>query len=437
MNLVVSQFDGLLQGQNDGALKYGKVPLTKDQLYHIAMQADMNDLLPAFSSGNLNIPRESVEKNLKIDNKESQQLEFLQEKECSGFVRFNKETNDLISSHSTHNLYVLMNRIFKNYNFNFKINNRKLNTYKFSSRPGDLNSKDDYYTLSNNMVVLETSLHIYDLSLYKNLKYDTVPKWIRINIANRLAQNNLEWIELFFKHNSGTHNNQWLIVDYNKFEEYLQNKNKVDPSSANRSDLNDIQQLIDRFTDLNINWDTQKSQKDNNFLDGKHDEGLNIIHLVEQIPVLDKAYFEDFSNELINEGYVASYNAPYFPEVIELAGYKSSNHSDYFTAHRNFLFKKFADQTNNVDETKILMRFHDKENMCDTIAPRCDVVQNRPFGSVDAKITDRMLLKKLKSVIINGPPHIKGVSEPFDFSKYSEYSHLGIPEYFDFNWIEA
>ncbi len=456
MKFVLNQFDGLFQGQLDGAIRYGKTPLSKEQMYQIAMQADLNDLIPAFSSGNLMFHNKKP--NEDPENQAPKQFEFLQEKECSGYIKFNKKTNNLISSHNTHNLYSLMNRIFKYYDFDLVIGNKKLNNYKFSSRPADLNSKDDYYTLSNNMVVLETSLNIWDLSIYKNLITSTVPKWIRINIANKLADSNLEWIELFFKYNSGTHNNQWLIVDYKKFEEYIESQKEIEQekssneiqSKINYIKLENNEALLD--DDFNMHFDFKRNFISNNnssslmytknkaakvFNLVKQEKELGIVHLVEQIPVLDKAYFKDFSAELIKDGYVASYNAPYFDEVIELAGYKDYNKKDYFTANRNFLFKKHSDNIETVEDVKILIRFHDEENICDTIAPRCDMVETRPFGSVDAKITDSFMLKEMKSVIVYGPPHIKGVSEPFDFGKFPEFSHLGIPEYFDFDWVLA
>ncbi len=450
MNYILKQLDGLYQGQYDAALKYGKIPLSKEQLYQIAMQADLNDLLKAFNPNSLSL----IDKPRKFNNETKNELKFLQERECSGFVKFNNKTNSLISSHNTHNLYSLMNRIFKYYDFEIKIDNKKINSYKYSSRPADLNSKDDYYTLSNDMVVIETSLNIWDLEIYKNLRYETVPKWIRVNIANKLADNNLEWINLFFKYNSGTHCNQWLIVDYKKFDEYvysLNNNNNNNKDTQKESIYNKlfVKEEISKleyersFNGLkDIDYPYYPSENSLNLKNlsinstiSKKD--LGIIHLVEQIPLLDKAYFKDFSEELINEGYVASYNAPYFPEVIELAGYEKYNQKNYFTANRHFLFKNFSEKIESIDDVKVLMRYHDKEEICNTIAPRCDIIHDSPFGSIDAKITNNSLLKEMKSHIIYGPPHIKGVSKPFNFEKFGNYSHLGIPEIFDFDWIEA
>lgn len=304
--------------------------------------------------------------------------------------------------HTTHNVYTLMNRIYKSYRLNLKLEDGSvLNDYKYSSRPGDFNSKDDYYVLSNNMTIVETSLEIINLDIYKNLVYKSIPKWIRVNVANRLAQNNKEWIELFFYQNSGTHNNQWLIVDFNQFEKFTEILNK-----------------------------TGKKPNEVNITD--------IVHIAEQIPLLNVTFSKDMTAELFNQTYVASYNAPFFKEVIEDAGYLTKNDSDYFHAHRYHLFKNMSPSAQNLDDIKRILRYHDKEEICNTIAPRCDLVQNRPFGAVDTKITDRFMIKDgFKSTIIYGPPHIKGLTEPFDFRAYGNYSRLGIPDVFDFDWIVA
>jgi hypothetical protein len=38
----------------------------------------------------------------------------------------------------------------------------------------------------------------------------------RVMVSNRLARSGKEWTKLFEKFNSGTYNNQWMVLDYNK-----------------------------------------------------------------------------------------------------------------------------------------------------------------------------------------------------------------------------
>jgi hypothetical protein len=343
--------------------------IPEEDFYYITMQGDLEDIVAAYGSDSL----------------------VFKGKECTGYVKYVKYDGNLFVGHTTHNLYTLMNRIYKSYKLDITLlNGRKLNNFKYSGRPGDLNSKDDFYILSNRMVVVETSLEIYNKDLYNNLSSQTIPKWIRTNIANMLAVNGQDWIDKFFTQNSGTHNNQWLIVDMNKFDNYLKSGSK---------------------------------------------EG--IVYLVEQIPVLDKRYYKDLSNELINNTYISSHNAPYFEEVIELAGYTSHGIPDYFHANRYKIFKALNEtmDINTIEDVQIVMRYHDLNNMCDTIAPRCDIGATRPFGGVDSKITDYERINEMKAIIIQGPPYIAGVSEPFDWSKFSTWSHLGMPDIYDFNWL--
>lgn len=40
----------------------------------------------------------------------------------------------------------------------------------------------------------------------------------------RLARNGKEWTDVFSAFNSGTYNNQFMIIDYNKFEQWLHYK---------------------------------------------------------------------------------------------------------------------------------------------------------------------------------------------------------------------
>ena len=89
----------------------------------------------------------------------------------------------------------------------------------FSSRPGDLNSKDSYYILSSGLKITETSFLNFNTDNYQELNPKSVPSWIRVNIASNLARNTEEWIDYFIKFNSATHSGQWIIVDSSRMHE--------------------------------------------------------------------------------------------------------------------------------------------------------------------------------------------------------------------------
>ena len=60
---------------------------------------------------------------------------------------------------------------------------------------------------------METSLSNMNKTNSKLIKPQTVPTWIRHIVANRLARTPSEWAGMFLKFRSGTHNNQWLVID--------------------------------------------------------------------------------------------------------------------------------------------------------------------------------------------------------------------------------
>lgn len=64
---------------------------------------------------------------------------------------------------------------------------------------------------------METSLSNFDKSNSKFLKPESVPTWIRHLVANRLATTASEWADYFLRFRSGTHNNQWMVIDLGKY----------------------------------------------------------------------------------------------------------------------------------------------------------------------------------------------------------------------------
>lgn len=55
------------------------------------------------------------------------------------------------------------------------------------------------------MVVTETTNAVFNTSLFVNVTEQTVPYWIRITVANRMASNGQEWAYYFGLYNSGTY----------------------------------------------------------------------------------------------------------------------------------------------------------------------------------------------------------------------------------------
>ena len=95
-----------------------------------------------------------------------------------------------------------MTRIFKFYSFEFSEATRY---ESFSSYPGFLYSGDDYYLLSSGLVVIETTLSVYDTSIYKYLTPSSLFTWMRTLLSNRLSKTAKEWCLNFKNYNSGTY----------------------------------------------------------------------------------------------------------------------------------------------------------------------------------------------------------------------------------------
>jgi len=89
----------------------------------------------------------------------------------------------------------------------------------FSSMPGSLYSGDDYYVLQpSKLAVMETTIGNSNATLYSlYVKPDTVLDWIRNLVANRLATDAPSWASTFSRFNSGTYNNEFVVVDYKNF----------------------------------------------------------------------------------------------------------------------------------------------------------------------------------------------------------------------------
>lgn len=131
---------------------------------------------------------------------------------CSVLVKATPDFSNIFFGHTTWEDYVQMLRIYKSYDYFFygpKVS--------FSSYPAVVTSIDDFYITSNKLAVTETTNGIFSDALYNKIVPQALLSWQRAMVANINAASCVHWMALFGQHNSGTYNNQWICLDYNRF----------------------------------------------------------------------------------------------------------------------------------------------------------------------------------------------------------------------------
>ena len=318
----------------------------------------------------------------------------------------------------------------------YKVYNISGRTISFSSYPGTVHSGDDWYMLSNGLTVQETTNDNYNPSSYVYVVNESVPEFIRVMVANTLATSTEEWSRLFCTHNSGTYNNQYMIIDMKRYE----------PSS--------------------------------NSTEGRLPNGT--FYVLEQMA--NMCVFADKSQHLREHGYWASYNIPSFPEVYAYSGTKKmeEEYGTYFSYtkySRAEIFRRNETDVRSLEDVKRLMRYnnylHDPyslipncsgtpNNTCNppysaslAIASRFDVnVRGSPnvqgplynyldldwFGAIDNKIVSWKEHSMMKGHLINGPTVLPENGLPpfrWSTSPFTTIVHEGIPDLLNFTYVNS
>ena len=105
--------------------------------------------------------------------------------------------------------------------------------------------------------------------MYDNVSPASLLAWQRVRVANRLAQNGPEWADYSMRYNSGTYNNQYMVIDTKLFQKGLP--------------------LMD-----------------------------NLLTVVEQMP--GNVASGDQTDYLRMGGYWPSYNVPFFKSIYDISG---------------------------------------------------------------------------------------------------------------------
>jgi hypothetical protein len=341
--------------------------LQYEQFYYISSMGDLFDIIPAFNA-TFDPPQKPTG-------------------DCTIFVKLLENNTKLSVVHNTHNIFVFMLRILKNYNF--ALNNPSVTAKRitFTSRPGDLNSKDDFYTTDSGLNVMETSFDTYNASNYKFLHHDSVPCWIRVNVATRMAKSGSQWHKIFQIDRSGTHVSQWMIIDFNKF---------------NEKSRTDIAWMGEEYYSM---YSTQ-----------------------------------DFTEKLWTNGYIAEYNVPFNKSIYEISNYTEGYKYTWDDEPRAIILKQLAPTVQTLEDSKKVIRWNknDTGEICGGIAPRCDLskAKFKCFGATDGKGFDNEMFWKGEVWVVSGPT--TDDNPPFSFTgEFEQLPHMLHPITFNFPWIKV
>ncbi|KAM4616130.1 putative phospholipase B-like 2 [Polymixia lowei] len=404
VHLALLQLKGLEDSYND-QLSFPKGPFSINPFGFLLFQmgGDLEDLESALNK--------------------SSQTRPLGSGSCSALIKLLPNNKELLVSHDTWNTYQSMLRIMKKYNFAFKVSPTDSDelpggTQAFSSYPGSIFSGDDFYILSSGLVTLETTIGNSNPSLWKFVQpTGTVMEWLRNIVANRLASTGKEWAEIFSQYNSGTYNNQWMIVDYN------------------------------------------------HFIPGKTDINEQLFTVLEQIPGM--IVYTDKTHELLEKGYWASYNIPYYVEVFNASGCNElvEKFGPWFSLDQNpraQIFRRNQTAVTDLDSMVRLMRYNnfkeDPLSRCDgcnppangenTISARSDLnpangtypfgaLRQRQHGGTDMKMTSFGMFREFGMLAVNGPTWDQVPPFQWSTSPYKDLLHMGHPDLWAFKPIHV
>eukprot|EP01132_Coremiostelium_polycephalum_P005003 gene5003-6229_t len=387
MSLIFTQLSSMADGYND-ATQDPNQKLSFLEFVLMNMDGDMGDISTALNISVGSTYKSSLSWRPLIKKNEH----------CSGLIKLTDDLTELYAAHTSWSSYFEMLRMFKSYNFKYSTTAHS-HLVMFSGYPATLASEDDFYILDSRLVVLETTNGLNNNNLYNLITPQSVLTWMRAIVANRMAKDGPSWCKTFALQNSGTYNNQWMIVDYKKF-----------------------------IPGVKL--------------------GDGTLYVLEQIP--NYVEYADVTN-ILRTGYWPSYNVPYFENIFNMSGFNDTGSSDYEPYEqdpRGQIFRRDANKVYSLSDFQAIMRYNDFQNdplsqgdAANQISSRFDLnpvtaQDYDAFGGIDSKVTSLSLLNQMIVVAQSGPTHDQQV--PFSWSSANwtlEYPTVGMPDTYNFPWI--
>jgi hypothetical protein len=176
------------------------MPLKLSEMLMLNLLAEVGDIMLALDPS----ARSAKAKKLAGDF-QSKKETLMYDEHCSALIRLSPDGQDLFSTHTTWTAYNQMLRTYKYYGPFTSTGN----AVQFSSYPGCVSSVDDYYQmLPSNMIVIETTNSVANMTLYEYVVPQTIPTFVRVMVANAITTTGQDWAEMYAENNSGTYNNR-------------------------------------------------------------------------------------------------------------------------------------------------------------------------------------------------------------------------------------
>jgi len=397
---VLRRFDGLRKGY-ELYRDCSEVDISELQFVVMESAGDLDDLTFLVAAGNPEL-RKKVTSDAWRDVHHH----------CTGLIYMEPNYQDVYVAHDSWSAYNTMNRMLKDYEIISNDKSVAATRWTFSSYAGHILSMDDFWIMNSGLVVIETTVHTWNTTLYDvYCKPETVLSWIRITAVNLIAHNGQEWAKYFNIANSWTYNNQYMVVDTNKF---IRGK--------------------------------------------KPQEGFLVT--TEQVP----GYYVvgDRTDELAERRWVPSINTPFYAVVYNASGYPEKvketkcDYWSYERCSRHLIMKRdVIAKIHSYADFKSFMRYNDwskdplsNNDPAQSILSRYDLRPKEclhmgtmtccpnPFGGLDAKTTTMDLAKKLRFDAISSPQYENHPAWEFGTERWKNVRYDGLPKVWKFPWTQ-
>lgn len=229
-------------------------------------------------------------------------------------------------------------------------------------------------------------------------------------VSHRTTTSAQDWQRTMSLWNSGTYNNQWMVVDFKLFSP------------------------------------------------GQTSLPANLLVIGEQLP----GYYriEDVTSVMNKQNYWPSYNVPYFKDGYILSGYdtmrqEKGNAYSYELTPRANIFRARQGSVSDLLSLQKLMRYNDWQNdplslgcpkfamasRYDLTPPGIPLCPLLPMGAINAKITSAIMTSNnMQASVVGGPTHDQ--QPVFAWTdeiskKFNGTLHIGQPTTFNFDWFIA